>query len=82
MLFDKPTVRHPETGKELEVLSMDEFKQRKGMLNTSNSSIAYQFKTHHLDYTILGNLRYIVWNKKARDFSLLTRRPRTVSAED
>lgn len=82
MKFDDPKTKDPQTGKELDVLSFDEFREKKGMLNTSNSTIAYQFKTGHLDYVILGNNRYIVWNKNARDFSLMTRRPRTVTEID
>ena len=82
MQYPRPKVKDIDTGKECEVISFDEFRERKGMLNTSNSSIAYQFKSGHLDYVTIGNVRSIVWNKKAKDFSLMTRRPRTVSAVD
>lgn len=82
MQYPRPKVKDIPTGKDYEVISFDEFRERKGMLNTSNSSIAYQFKSGHLDYVTIGNVRYIVWNKKARDFSLMTRRPRTVSELD
>ena len=82
MQFEKPTTRDNETCKAFEILSFDEFREKKGLLNTSNSTIAYQFKSGHLDYVTIGIVRYIVWNKKAINFSLMTRRPRTVSPMD
>ena len=82
MEYPVPKAQHPDSGKQSEIISFDEFRARKGMLNTSNSTIAYQFSTGHIDYVTIGNIRYIIWNEKAIDFSLMTRRPRTVSSPD
>lgn len=68
-------------GKEYELLGFEEFKERRGLINTSNTTIAYQLREEvdQLDYTIVGHFRYIIWNQKAKEFSLLNRRPSNTS---
>lgn len=62
-----------------EILSFEEFKDRAGLINTSNATISYNVENNHLDFIYFGRFRYIIWNKKAQTFSIANRRPRNNS---
>jgi len=74
MKYVRPQIR---IGKQLfDILSFEEFKAKKGLQDTPNPTISYNLNQGHLDYTIIGHIRFIIWNHKAKNFSLVNRRPR------
>lgn len=60
--------------KEYDILSFDEFKERKNLYHMTNATIGYNCDKDHLDYTKLGRFRYVIYNKKAIEFELSERR--------
>lgn len=57
-------------GKEYEILSQDEFRERRGLPNVSNQTISNHIEKESLDFTTIGRFRYVVWNDKAKKFNL------------
>lgn len=58
-----------------DLLSFDEFKEKKELYHMSNPSIGYNLQKGYLDFTKIGRFRYIIWNDKAIAFKLTERRP-------
>jgi hypothetical protein len=57
-------------GKEYDLISYDEFRDKRGLMTLSNQTLINHLDKGNLDFTILGRFRYIVWNEKAQNFNL------------
>lgn len=61
-------------GKSFDILSFDEFKTRKELYHLTNPAIGYNLDNDLLDFTKIGRFRYIIWNAKAKNFTVNSRR--------
>lgn len=64
---------------EYELLSIEEFRQKVDCPELPIPTISYNIDHDSLDYCRLGTFRYIIWNEKAKNFTVLKRRPRNKS---
>lgn len=71
----KITVQEGKTDKDYEILSLEEFRDKRGMPDLSNQTLDNHLKRGTLDFTTIGRVRYILWNDKAKTFSLAYSRP-------
>lgn len=60
---------------EFDILSLDEFREKRGIHDLSNQSIDNHFKRGTLDFVTIGRFRYVVWNDKAKRFTLVYSKP-------
>jgi hypothetical protein len=65
-----------EDGQKYELLSLEEYKVRLGQPDISNPTLVYQMQNDKLDYVKLGTFRYIIFNERAQNMKLKSRRPR------
>lgn len=68
MEFPRPQITIE--GKSFDLLSYDEFRDKRGLPNVPNQTLINHLDRGNLDFTQLGRFRYIVWNGKAKDFNL------------
>lgn len=57
--------------KDYELVNYEEFRVRRGLATVSNQTLINHMEADNLDYTIIGHLRFIIWNDKAKEFTLL-----------
>jgi hypothetical protein len=75
MRYEKPVLLFED--KKFLILSFEEFKEKRGLLNMSNQTIDYQMDKNRLDYVVFGRFRYIVWNDKAKNFNMSYQKAKT-----
>lgn len=68
--MEYPTPKIVTDGIEYEILSYDEFREKRGLPKVSNQTIINHMGYGSLDWTQIGRFRYVVWNKKAQNFNL------------
>lgn len=68
MEYPKPKIQI--NGKFYELLNYEEFREKRGLPLVSNQTLVNHMQADNLDYTIIGHLRFIIWNQKAMDFNL------------
>lgn len=69
MEYPKPSIIIENSNYEL--LSYNEFRERRGLLMISNQTLMNCMDTDRIDFTIIGRNRFIIWNRKAQDFNLI-----------
>lgn len=79
MEYPRPTIKIND--REFELISFDEFRDRRGLILLSNQTIGNHIDKDRLDYVTLGRFRYIVWNNKAKDFNLSYLTPASTSVK-
>lgn len=55
---------------EFELISYEEFRDKRGLLQISNQTIINHLEKGNLDFSTIGRFRYLVWNDKAKNFNL------------
>lgn len=68
MEFPRPQITIKNTP--FDILSYEEFKEKRGLPNVSNQTIINHMEKNNLDFTQIGHFRYIIWNDKAQKFNL------------
>ncbi len=68
MEFPQPKIKIE--GEEFDIISYEEFRDKRGLLGIPNQTIINHLEKGNLDFTTIGRFRYIVWNMKAKKFNL------------
>lgn len=53
-----------------DLLSYDEFREKRGLFDIPNQTIINHMEKGTLDFTTIGRFRYVIWNDKAANFNL------------
>lgn len=77
MELNRPTVNIE--GKDFEIITLEEFRDRKNDPDLSTPTITYAMKNDKLDYVLFGRIKHIVWNDKAKNWKPGGGRPRRIS---
>jgi hypothetical protein len=57
-------------GQQFELMNYEEFKAERGLPLVANQTLLNHINAGNLDFTIIGHLRFIIWNEKAKTFNL------------
>lgn len=68
MEYPRPKIIIEKVG--YEILSYDEFREKRGLSELPNQTIINHMEKGTLDFTTMGRFRYIIWNSKAENFNL------------
>lgn len=68
MEYPKPSI--VIKGTPYKLLNYEEFRVERGLHTVSNQTLVNHMNADNLDYTIIGHLRFIIWNDKAKSFNL------------
>jgi hypothetical protein len=68
MEYPKPKIEI--AGERYELLNYEEFRERRGIQMVTNQTLINHMNADNLDFTIIGHLRFIIWNEKAKGFNL------------
>lgn len=68
MEFPRPQITIDS--KQFDIMSYEEFREKRGLPGVSNQTIINHMEKGNLDYTQIGHFRYVIWNDKAKKFNL------------